>query len=297
MPRCAAMLQEPNGPIGRSLADVSLASLHFARAIIRRDGMIWCRFKTDGGTSYGIVEGDVVTKVDGTPFGKHSVTSLKFPLKSVKLDVPVVPNTFFCAGMNYEDHIVKRAKMLGIPVAIPKKAEIGYRANNALIAHEENIVKPKDSSPHLQYEGELVAVFGKKAKNVSREEALDCVFGWTIGNDVSERTWQADDRTMWRCKNADTFKPMGPWIVTGLNPDDMTTTIRMNGKVTDEFKTNNMIYDAAAWISEITRYCTISPGDVLWLGTDGVPVDMKVGDVCEIEISGIGTLRNRIVAG
>jgi 2-keto-4-pentenoate hydratase/2-oxohepta-3-ene-1,7-dioic acid hydratase in catechol pathway len=258
--------------------------------------MIWCRFTTDGVTSFGIVEGDAVIKVEGTPFGQHSITSQKFPLQSVKLEVPVVPNTFFCAGMNYEDHIVKRAKILNIPVAIPKKAEIGYRANNALIDHEENIIKPKDSGPHLQYEGELVAVFGKKAKNVSRENALDYVFGWTIGNDVSERTWQADDRTMWRSKNADTFKPMGPWIVTGLNPDHMTTTIRMNGKVTDEFKTNNMIYDAAAWIAEITRYCTMSPGDVLWLGTDGVPVDMKAGDVCEIEITGIGTLRNKVVA-
>src|SRR5207237_810346 len=160
--------------------------------------------------------------------------------------------------------------------------DIGYRANNALIAHEESIVKPRDAGPDFQYEGELVAVFGKAAKNVSREKALDCVFGWTIGNDVSERGWQASDRTLWRAKNSDTFKPMGPWIVTGLDPADMTTTIRLNGRVTESFATGNMIFDAATYISEVSKYCTIQPGDVMWMGTDGVPENMKPGDTVEV---------------
>jgi len=132
---------------------------------------------------------------------------------------------------------------------------------------------------------------------VSGENALDYVFGWTIGNDVSERTWQKEDRTLWRAKNADTFKPMGPWIVTGLDPAKMETVIRVNGQETDRFATNNMIFDTATYIAEVSKYCTIEPGDVMWMGTDGMPQNIKPGDTVEIEISGIGTLRNKVVAG
>jgi 2-keto-4-pentenoate hydratase/2-oxohepta-3-ene-1,7-dioic acid hydratase in catechol pathway len=217
-------------------------------------------------------------------------------LSAVKLGVPVIPNTFYCAGVNYADHILKRSQVTGKQMPFPKKPDIGYRANSALIAHEENIVKPRDAGEEFQYEGELVAVFGKRAKNVSREEAMDCVLGWTIGNDVSERGWQYSDRTMWRAKNADTFKPMGPWIATGLDPASMKTIIRLNGEVTDEFATGKMIFDAADYIAEVTKYVTIQPGDVMWLGTDGLPRNMKPGDTIEIEITGIGVLRNRVVA-
>ncbi|MSQ69792.1 MAG: DUF2437 domain-containing protein [Betaproteobacteria bacterium] len=258
--------------------------------------MIWCRFQAGGKVSYGIVEGDTVIAVDGSPFGDHVRTSNKLPLSAVKLLVPVIPGTFYCAGVNYRDHVRKFAELAGEQPKYPPKADIGYRANNALIAHEENIVKPRDAGELFQYEGELVAVFGKQAKHVSKEQALDCVLGWTIGNDVSERTWQKADRTMWRSKNADTFKPMGPWIVTGLHPKDMKTTIRLNGKVVDSFETGNMIFDAADFISETSRYNTFYPGDVMWLGTDGMPQNMKPGDTIEVEISGIGVLRNYVVA-
>ena len=258
---------------------------------------IWCRFKSDNEVSYGIVEGENVTAVEGTPFGAHQTTDRRLPLKHVKLMVPVVPSTFYCVGINYADHIRQMAARRGTEPVFPKKPDIGYRANNALIAHDEDIVKPKDAGEAFQYEGELVAVFGKRARKVSRENALDTVFGWTIGNDVSERTWQKEDRTLWRAKNADTFKPMGPWIVTGLDPDDMETIIRLNGKETDRFKTNNMIFSTADYIAEVSKYCTIEPGDVMWMGTDGMPQNMKPGDTVEIEITGIGTLRNGVVAG
>jgi 2-keto-4-pentenoate hydratase/2-oxohepta-3-ene-1,7-dioic acid hydratase in catechol pathway len=257
----------------------------------------WCRFEKDGQQSYGVVEGDQVIAVDGIPWGEHKRTARVFPLTSVKLLIPVVPPTFYCVGINYADHIRKMAAKRKTEPVFPKKPDIGYRANNALIAHEENIVKPADAGDAFQYEGELVAVFGKRARNVSRETALDYVFGWTIGNDVSERGWQKDDRTLWRAKNADTFKPMGPWIVTGLDPATMTTVIRVNGRETDRFATNNMIFDTAAYIAEVSKYCTIEPGDVMWMGTDGVPENIKPSDTVEIEISGIGVLRNKVVAG
>jgi 2-keto-4-pentenoate hydratase/2-oxohepta-3-ene-1,7-dioic acid hydratase in catechol pathway len=258
---------------------------------------IWCRFAQDGQPSYGIVEGETVIAVEGSPFGEHKRSERSFPLKHVKLLIPTVPQTFYCVGINYADHIRKMAALRGSEPVFPAKPDIGYRANNALIAHEEEIVKPKDAGDAFQYEGELVAVFGKRARKVARENALDYVLGWTIGNDVSERSWQKQDRTLWRAKNADTFKPMGPWIVTGLDPDDMETVIRLNGKETDRFKTNAMIFNTADYIAEVSKYCTIEPGDVMCMGTDGLPQNMKPGDTVEIEISGIGVLRNRVVAG
>jgi 2-keto-4-pentenoate hydratase/2-oxohepta-3-ene-1,7-dioic acid hydratase in catechol pathway len=259
--------------------------------------MIWCRYAMNGKTAYGIVTGDRVTAVEGTPFGDYKTTSTSHALGDVKLLLPTIPNTFFCVGVNYRDHIIQRAKVMGKQPSFPKKPDVGYRANNALVAHEQNIVKPKDSGEEFQYEGELVVVFGKRAKNVAKENAMDYVLGFTIGNDVSERGWQYGDATMWRGKNADTFKPMGPWIVTGLNPKNMRTIIRLNGKVNDEFNTGDMIFDVPTFIAEITKYVTIEAGDVMWMGTDGLPSNMKVGDTVEIEITGIGTLRNRVVAG
>ena len=260
------------------------------------DGKTWCRFDAGDGASFGLVEDDVVIRVDGTPFGEHAVTAARHPRDQVRLLVPVIPGTFYCAGVNYRDHVVMRAAQHGREPVFPTRPDIGYRANNALIAHGGNIVKPADAGDEFEYEGELVAVFGRTAKKVSRDEALDCIFAWTIGNDVSERGWQAGDRTLWRAKNSDSFKPMGPWMVTGFDPAEARTIIRLNGEVTDDFATGNMIFDAVDYIVEMSKYVTIHPGDVMWLGTDGLPRAMKPGDTVEIEITGIGVLGNPVVA-
>ena len=245
--------------------------------------MKWCRFKTDNGISFGLIEGDQVTEVEGNPIlGEYKKTSRKHPLSKVKLELPVVPPTFYCVGINYADHVRRMAIKRGKEPEYPKKPDIGYRTNNALLPHGEPIVKPRDAGEKFQYEGELVAVFGKKCRNVSKEEALSYVFGWTIGNDVSERDWQALDRTMWRSKNADTFKPMGPWIETDVGDlYKLETTIKVNG--------------APTYISTVSQYCTIYPGDVMWMGTDGVPENIKPGDVVDIEITNIGTLTNPVI--
>ena len=257
--------------------------------------MIWCRFQSDDEPRYGIVEGETVSEVEGSPFGEYKLTGHTHDVASLKLLVPVVPSTFYCAGINYRDHVRRMAAMRGVEPVFPTQADIGYRANNALIAHGENIVIPRDASEEVQYEGELVAVFGKKVRNVSQEEALDSVMGWTIGNDVSERVWQANDRTFWRSKNTDTFKPMGPWIVTDVELQGMRTQVRVNDRLVEDFETNDMIFSAALFISEVSKYNTIYPGDVMWLGTDGVPENIKHGDTVSIEITGIGTLTNPVV--
>ena len=229
------------------------------------DSVKWCRYETGGKASFGIVEGDRVIQVDGSPFAEHAITTNSRPIDAVKLLIPVVPGTFYCAGANYRDHIVKRAAHHGREAKFASRPDIGYRANNALIADGENIVKPTDAGDEFEYEGELVAVFGKTARKVSRDEALDCVFAWTIGNDVSERGWQSSDRANARAKNCDTFKPMGPWMMTNYDAADASTIIRLNGAVVDDFKTANMIFSAADYITEITKYATIHPGDVMWM--------------------------------
>ena len=113
---------------------------------------------------------------------------------------------------------------------------------------------------------------------------------------MSERQWQNADRTLWRAKNADTFKPMGPWIETDVNLDAMQTTVRLNGREVSRFKTREMVFGIEDTIAEISRYITLSPGDVIWMGTDEPTLDMVATDQIEVEIDGIGVLANRLVA-
>jgi len=257
--------------------------------------MKWCRFQSGSRVAYGVIEGTTVTEVTGSPFESHARTSTTAPLSAVKLLVPVIPPTFYAAGVNYREHVTEMAKRRGVEPQFPPQADVGYRANNALIATDEPIVIPRDATELIQYEGELVAVIGKRGKRVSEAEALDYVFGYTIGNDVSERTWQRGDRTFWRGKNTDTFKPMGPWIVTDLDPDHLKVTIRLNGREMFTYAVKDAIFGLRAFISRMSQYLTLYPGDVLWLGTDGPTENMKDGDVVEVDIPGIGVLRNPVV--
>jgi 2-keto-4-pentenoate hydratase/2-oxohepta-3-ene-1,7-dioic acid hydratase in catechol pathway len=256
----------------------------------------WARFEKDGRQSYGVVEDGQVAPIDGRPWSAHRANGDRLPLQSVRLLFPVVPGVFYAAGVNYRDHVAKYNAAHGTSYKVWDKVDIGYRANNALIGPDEQIVRPKNAGKQFDYEGELVAVIGKKARHVPKEKALEYVFGYTIGNDVSVREWQSSDRTLWRAKNADTLKPMGPWIVTGLSLDSMWTTVRLNGRQVEHFKTNTMVFDLPTIISAISEQCTLHPGDVVWCGTEGLPLNMNVGDIVEIEISGIGVLRNSVVA-
>ena len=257
--------------------------------------MRWVRYESNGRPVNGIVEGDRVQPVLGGPFGDYVRSGESVALDSVKLLAPVIPRTFYAAGINYEAHVREAAELLGTEPNLPEKPDIGYRANNAIIAHGEPIVVPADATERVNYEGELVVVIGKQAKNLSEEDALSCVLGYSVGNDVSERTWQASDRTMWRAKNTDTFKPMGPWIETDADLDSMHTTVRLNGQAVLNFPTNDMVFGVETYISAMSRYLTLYPGDVIWMGTDGASENLKDGDVVEIEITGVGTLSNPVV--
>lgn len=257
--------------------------------------MRFLRYSAGGTTSLGIIEGETIAEISGDLFGQWSRTGRHHALAAVTIEVPLIPPTFYAAGLNYVAHVKEVAEARGEVANFPPSADIGYRAVNALTAHDTDVVIPADAPDQVQYEGEIVVVIGKTAKNVSEADALDYVFGYTIGNDVSERTWQRSDRTLWRAKNTDTFKPMGPWIETNVDLDKLETIIRVNGQVSERFKTNAMLFGVAHFIARMTKYVTLHPGDMIWMGTDGHSENLKAGDVCEIEITGIGTLRNPFV--
>ncbi len=138
-------------------------------------------------------------------------------------------------------------------------------------------------------------MIGKKARNLSEADALSCVLGYTLGNDVSDRGWQASDRTLWRAKNCDTWKPMGPFIATDLDPMNLTVSVNVNGQQAAEYSTSKMLFSAQHYIAKISNYMTLWPGDVIWLGTDNATLpDLKHGDVCEIVQKDIGVLHNPV---
>lgn len=207
---------------------------------------------------------------------------------------------FYAAGLNFRSHIEwtnQRDKdRAGGGYKVPAQADTGYRSTNALIAHDEEIVIPADATDQIEYEGELVAVIGRKAKFLTEANALDCVAGYTLGNDVSERSWQNSDRTLWRAKNADTFKPMGPRIVGGIDPMKQQIDVRINGKTVSSYNTSAMIFSVAHYLARMSQYVTLHPGDVVWFGCDGPTLPaLKAGDLVEVVCEAIGVLGNRVV--
>ncbi len=207
-----------------------------------------------------------------------------------------IGRNFYAAGLNYRAHIEWANRHHGTSFKVPTQADIGYRSPNALIGSGEDIVIPRDSPGPVEFEGELVAVIKHKTRNVPEDKALDCVLGYTLGNDVSERTWQRSDRTLWRAKNADTFKPMGPCVVSGIDPMAQTIEVRLNGRTVSSYSTSGMIFSVAHYISRMSRYLTLHPGDVIWFGCDGPTVPaLEPGDLVEVVNEAIGVLANRVV--
>ncbi|GLZ06122.1 2-keto-4-pentenoate hydratase [Actinomadura sp. NBRC 104412] len=253
--------------------------------------MRYSRISVDGRAVWARVDGDVLRPLRGSPLegGGNAEAGRAVPVADATFLPPVVPNVFYAVGMNYKRH----AEHAG--VAIPERPEVGYRANNALIGHGQAIVKPDGVEGRFEAEGEVVAVIGRRLRRATYAEAREAVFGWTIGNDVSARAWQHADRSFWRSKNSDTFKPMGPWIETDADPLAQTTTVRVDGEVRASFRTGAMIFDPYEYIVETTRYITMHPGDVLWMGADAT-VQLEPGSTVDIEISGIGTLSNPVLS-
>ena len=254
--------------------------------------MRYGRVSIDGGIRWVRVDDDAVHVLRSSPLEGDPVVERSRALEGLALLPPVVPFVFYAVGLNYRRHIEEQIAA-GRDVSVPDRPEVGYRANNALIAHGESILVPPDVTGRFEAEGEVVAVMGRRVRNASRAEAQESVFGWTIGNDVSAREWQRADRSFWRSKNSDTFKPMGPWIETDVDPMAQTTTVRVNGTVQAEFATGDMVFDPWDFIVEASRYITFHPGDVLWMGADST-CQIAPGDVVDVGITGIGVLSNPV---
>jgi 2-keto-4-pentenoate hydratase/2-oxohepta-3-ene-1,7-dioic acid hydratase in catechol pathway len=246
------------------------------------------RFGRDGRTFYGIIGGNEVQEVAGGLFDAVAPNGKLHALESLKLLAPVTPPKILAVGLNYKSHLGTRPA--------PTNPEIFYKPVTALQDPEEPIVIPPDAQD-AHFEGELVVVIGRTVRNAKREEAAEAVFGVTCGNDVSDRNWQRGpnaDRQWWRAKGCDTFAPLGPWIVTGIKYDDLALRTRVNGEVLQEQRTSDLIFDVPETISFVSRFVTLTPGDLLYTGTPGNTRKMNPGDVVEVEIENIGVLRNPV---
>ena len=252
------------------------------------------RFQKGHTIAYGMLEGDQVRQLSGDLFGKWSKTQTLFPLKEVKILTPTTPTQVLAMAGNYRSHHGKEE-----PPPQFQIPQLFFKSPSCLIAKGEPIILPKDSEV-VHEEAEMVIVIGKTCRKVPKNKALEYVFGVTAGNDVSERIWQNDkdrkDVQWWRAKGTDTFGPVGPYIVTGVDYGNLKLSMRVNGKVVQEEKTDHLIHDVAAIVSHISRYVTLHPGDLIFTGTPGKTSALKPGDVAEVELEGVGILRNPVVA-
>jgi 2-keto-4-pentenoate hydratase/2-oxohepta-3-ene-1,7-dioic acid hydratase in catechol pathway len=282
-------------------------------------------FEAEGGLRLGIVEGDQVidlqavdSKVpadlgaalaahngDLTPLAdiaKRAPASARRPLKGLKFGLPVArPGKILCLGLNYLDHVKEGPNRDNIP----KFPTIFLRCLTSMVPHEQPIIRPK-ASEQLDFEAEMMLVVGKRAKHLTMENATSCVAGYACANEGSVREFQRKT-TQWDMgKNFDRTGGFGPWMVTADELPDagkgLKIESRLNGTVMQSDNTDNMMFPVREMLVYVTQGMTLEPGDIIFTGTpSGVgharkpnPIWMKAGDVCEIEIEGLGTLRNPI---
>lgn len=249
----------------------------------------YIRYRAGSGTAYGVLEGDTIREIRGGLFGERTPTGVTHKLSDVKLLAPCEPGKIMAVGLNYKSHLGGRPQ--------PAHPEIFYKPVTALQDPGEPIVIP-DEATDVHYEGELVIVIGRKARKASREEAAAAIFGVTAGNDVSERNWQhgqGKDLQWWRAKGSDTFAPLGPAIVTGVDYSNLVLQTRLNGEVVQKQTTGDLIFDCPAIVSRISGWVTLLPGDLIYTGTPGSTKKLSPGDVVEVELENAGVLRNPVV--
>jgi 2-keto-4-pentenoate hydratase/2-oxohepta-3-ene-1,7-dioic acid hydratase in catechol pathway len=250
----------------------------------------YVRYSAAGRTSYGILEEHTVRELHGTPFTGAEPTGSKLNLAEIKLLAPCEPSKVAAVGRNYKSHIADR----GLEPA--KEPGLFWKPSSCIIGTEDNIVIP-EGAHNVHYEAELVIVIGKTGKNIPVSEAPKHIFGVTAGNDVSERDWQKNDLQWFRAKGSDTFGGLGPCIVQGLNYNDLLVESRLNGAVVQSQRTSDLIFPVDTIVNYVSRFMTLVPGDIIYTGTPGTTKAMKAGDVIEIEVEGVGVLRNHIANG
>ncbi|MEZ4573091.1 MAG: fumarylacetoacetate hydrolase family protein [Thermomicrobiales bacterium] len=248
--------------------------------------MKFARYMDDGMPAYGIVEDGELYGAEGTPFSGLTKTERIGPLDDASLLVPVEPQKIVAIGLNYALHVTENDPTRETPT----EPVIFMKPTTALLAHDEVIKLP--AAERIDYEAELCVVMGREAYRVSEEDALDFVLGYTCGNDVSHRDYQRKDGQWVRAKGFNTFAPLGPVIETDLDPNNVKIQSRLNGEVKQDSHTRNLIFKCETLIAAITDVMTLYPGDVIMTGTPEGVGPMVAGDTIEIEIEGIGVLRN-----
>jgi len=218
-------------------------------------------------------------------------TTTTLPLKDVRLLAPVAPSKIVCVGRNYREHAAELGNKM------PDEPLLFLKAPSAVIASEERIELPPVSQ-QVEHEGELGVVIGRIAKQIAADEdPLEYVCGYTCVNDVTARDLQRKDVQFTRGKSFDTFCPVGPWIETELDPANATVTTRLNSEIKQQGNTADMAFPVAFLIRYISEIMTLYPGDLIATGTPAGVSKMKDGDTVEVEVAGIGVLRNQVVNG
>jgi len=254
------------------------------------------RFEANGKKQYGILEEEQVIPCSGDPFSGLNRTSEILSLDSVRLLAPVEPPNVICLGLNYKRH----AEEFKYP--FPRNPLLFFKTTTAVCGPYDDIIIPVHHSDKIDYEVELAIVIGKTAKFVPLERASEYILGYTVANDVSNRGSQFQDEQWARGKSYDTFCPLGPAIVTGLDGDQLDLSCRIDNQVMQSSNTSDLIFKTGYLVSFISECMTLLPGTIILTGTpEGVgftrnpPFFLKAGQTVECEIEGIGILRNRVV--
>lgn len=243
------------------------------------------RYHHDGEDRFGILDGERILEQSGDMFGDMEATGAEVALGEVRLLPPAKASKVFAVGMNFASHIAS---------AGDAPPPLFLKLPTSLVGDQADITLPDDAN-NVHFEGELVLVIGKAAKDVSAADAPSYIFGVTVGNDLTERSWQGSDLQWMRAKASDGFGPVGPVLARGLDDDDLLLTTRLNGDVVQQETTANMIHKPAKVVAYLSRYFTLLPGDMIFMGTPGRTLALDHGDVVSVTIDGIGTLTNRII--
>jgi 2-keto-4-pentenoate hydratase/2-oxohepta-3-ene-1,7-dioic acid hydratase in catechol pathway len=241
------------------------------------------------------LKGESVQPIDGNIFGKWKTDGDSIPIDEVKFLAPIVPVNLLCFGRNYKAHAEEGGDDL------PSEPLLFIKSTSCVLDPGDSIVIPSSASTEIDYEAELAVVIGQSARNVTPDQALDYVLGYTCANDVSARDVQRNDGQWARAKSFDTFGPIGPWIETETEPGNLRIQGRLNGRLMQDASTALMIFDVPYLISYVSQGMTLLPGTVLLTGTPAgcgfarkPPLWLKEGDTFETEIEGIGVLRNPV---
>jgi 2-keto-4-pentenoate hydratase/2-oxohepta-3-ene-1,7-dioic acid hydratase in catechol pathway len=253
--------------------------------------MKYIRYRYQDKVSYGVLDGNRVMEIRGNLFGDRAESGDERSMDGIELLWPCEPTKILAVGLNYKSHLKSHAP----DQPAPKNPEIFIKPTSALLEPGGKIKIPSGAQT-VHYEGELVVVIGKKIWQAATAEAEESIFGFTCGNDVSERVWQKNDLQWWRAKGSDTFAPLGPAIDAGFDWRNGRIETRLNGCVVQSGSFSELLFDPPAIVSYASRYVTLFPGDVIYTGTPGSTDRLKPGDLVEIEIPGIGILSNAVAA-